>query len=127
VSAFVYDTGALLAAEKHDGRFGRFHRARAQGRVNRIYVPVVVLAQAWRGGPQVQISRLLKDCEILPDTESVGRAAGTACAKAGTSDVVDAIVVMTALVTNSVVVTSDPDDLGRLASALGQKLPMLVV
>jgi predicted nucleic acid-binding protein len=85
------------------------------------------LAQAWRGGPQVLMSRLLKDCEIVPDTEQVGRWAGVACAQAGTSDVVDAIVVMTALATDSTVVTSDPGDLERLASALGRKLPMLVV
>jgi hypothetical protein len=127
VSAFVYDTGALLAAEKNNNVFGKIHRDRARGRIDRIFVPVVVLAQAWRGGPQPRLSRLLQDCEIMPDTEAVGRWAGVACAKAGTSDVVDAIVVMTALATSSTVVTSDPGDLERLATALGRKLPMLVV
>jgi predicted nucleic acid-binding protein len=127
VSAFVYDTGALIAAERHNDVFGRLHRHRTRGRVDRIFVPVVVLAQAWRGGPQPMLSKVLKDCEILPDTEQVGRWAGMACAKAGTSDVVDAIVVMTALATDSTVVTSDPGDLRRVASALGRKLPMFVV
>jgi predicted nucleic acid-binding protein len=127
VNSFVYDTGALLAIERSDQRFGHFHRRRVVDRGGQAFVPVVVLAQAWRGGPQVLMSRLLKDCEILPDTEAVGRAAGTVCAKAGTSDVMDAIVVMTALATGSAVVTSDPTDLERLATALGRKLPMLVV
>lgn len=127
MSGFVYDTGALLAAERHDDRFGRIHRNRMESGVHRVYVPVVVLAQAWRGGPQPRISRLLKDCEILPDTEALGRAAGTACARAGTSDVVDAIVVMTALATGSAVVTSDPHDMEKLAAAFGRKLETLVV
>jgi hypothetical protein len=32
-------------------------------------VPVVVLAQTWRGGPQHQISRVLQGCDILPDDQ----------------------------------------------------------
>jgi predicted nucleic acid-binding protein len=127
VNSFVYDTGALLAIERSDQRFGQFHRRRVVDRRGRAFVPVVVLAQAWRGGPQPLLSRLLQDCEVVPDSEAVGRRAGVACARAGMSDVVDAIVVMTALVTDSTVVTSDPVDLERLASALGRKLPMLVV
>lgn len=127
MTSWVYDTGALLAAERSDMRLGQLHRRRIVDKGERAFVPVVVLAQAWRGGPQALVSRMLKDCEILPDSEEVGRAAGTACARAGTSDVVDAIVVMTALATRSAVVTSDPKDLQRLATALGRKLPMLVV
>lgn len=41
-------------------------------------IPAVVLAQAWRGGPQARLSRVLKSCDIVPDDESVGRAAATA-------------------------------------------------
>jgi predicted nucleic acid-binding protein len=123
----VYDTGALLAAERRDRRLGLIHQKRVDSREAKAIVPVVVLAQAWRGGPQPGLSRVLKDCEILDDTEVVGRAAGVACARAETSDVVDAIVVVTALARNAAVVTSDPGDLERLATALGRKLPMLVV
>jgi hypothetical protein len=45
-------------------------------------VRVVVLAQAWRGGSQHQISRVLKGCDI-GDDERTGRAAEVACAASG--------------------------------------------
>lgn len=90
-------------------------------------VPVVVLAQAWRGGPQAALSRLLKGCLIVPDSESVGRRAGGACAAARTSDVVDAIVVVTAMAHDAVVVTSDKGDLARLAHALDVPLQVHLV
>jgi predicted nucleic acid-binding protein len=85
-------------------------------------VPVVVLAQAWRGGPQHQISRVLKACDIVPDDEHTGRAAGIACAASATTDVVDAIVVATAVRHQAPVVTSDRGGLSRIADAIGVKL-----
>lgn len=78
-------------------------------------VPVVVLAQAWRGGPQQNVSRLLKGCQMI-DTDELMSQAGTLCATAGTSDVVDALVVVIALRYRAAVVTSDPGDIGRLAT-----------
>ena len=35
---------------------------------------------------------VLKACDIVPDDERIGRAAGVACAASGTADVVDASV-----------------------------------
>ncbi len=60
----VYDTGALLAAERRNPDFLALHDELTAARIRPI-VPVVVLAQAWRGGPQHQISRVLKGCDIL--------------------------------------------------------------
>lgn len=74
------------------------------------------------GGPQASLSRLLRGCRIDADTEALGRAAGRTCALAGTADIVDAIVVVTAVLQHAAVLTSDPGDLGRLASALGTEL-----
>lgn len=90
-------------------------------------VPVVVLAQAWRGGPQAHLSRLLRGCRIQPDDEHVGRAAGAACARSGTTDVMDAIVVVSALRHDALVVTSDPEDLAHLADALDRKVQTYAV
>ncbi|MGH3852942.1 MAG: hypothetical protein ACRDR6_05475 [Pseudonocardiaceae bacterium] len=119
--ALLYDTGALVAAERRQPLIWRLHdRANAAGIVP--VVPVVVLAQAWRGGPQPNLSRLMRGCRIVPDDEIAGRAAGRACAVAGTSDVVDALVVVIATQLGAPVVTSDPDDLAHLASSLGTKL-----
>ncbi len=119
--AIVYDTGALLAAERRNPDVLALHDEVTAARIRPI-VPVVVLAQAWRGGPQHQISRVLKGCDILPDDERTGRAAGLACAASGTADVVDAIVIATAVRHQAPVVTSDPRDLTRIADALGVKI-----
>jgi predicted nucleic acid-binding protein len=121
MAALVYDTGALLAAERRSPDFLALHDEVTAARIRPI-VPVVVLAQAWRGGPQHQISRILKGCDILPDDAATGRAAGVACAASGTADVVDAIVIATAVRYQAAVVTSDPGDLTRLASAIGVKV-----
>ena len=119
--AIVYDTGALLAAERRNPDFLALHDEATAARIRPI-VPVVVLARAWRGGPQHQVSRVLKGCDILPDNAATGRAAGVACAASGTSDVVDAIVVATAVRHQAAVVTSDPGDLTRIADAIGVKI-----
>lgn len=113
----VYDTGALLAAERRSTHLWALHdEMLARDVVPR--VPVAVLAQAWRGGPQASLSRLLRGCRVEPDTEALGRAAGAACAAASRADVVDALVVVNALRYDAVVFTSDPDDLHQIAAAL---------
>ncbi|AUY52323.1 PIN domain-containing protein [Streptomyces sp. CB01881] len=122
----VYDTGALLAAERRNPDFLALHDELTAAHIRPI-VPVVVLAQAWRGGPQHQISRVLKGCDVLPDDQRIGRAAGIACGASGTSDVVDAIVVATAVQHQAAVVTSDPDDLTHLADSIGVKLRLFTV
>jgi|ERR1700722_8035608 predicted nucleic acid-binding protein len=122
----VYDTGALLAAERRDPDFLALHDELTAARIRPV-VPVVVLAQAWRGGPQHQISRLLKGCDIVPDDERTGRAAGVACGASGTADVVDAIVVTTAVRYQAPVVTSDSGDITRIAEALGLQIRLYAV
>jgi predicted nucleic acid-binding protein len=121
VPSIVYDTGALLAAERRNPDFLALHDEVTAAKI-RPLVPAVVLAQAWRGGPQHQISRVLKGCHILPDDERTGRSAGVACAASGTADVVDAIVVATAVRHQAPVVTSAPGDLTRIADAIGVKI-----
>ncbi len=121
MATIVYDTGALLAAERHNPDFLALHDQLTAARIRPI-VPVVVLAQTWRGGPQHQISRLLKACDIVPDDERTGRAAGVACAASGTADVVDAIVIATAVRHQAPIVTSDRGDLSRITDAIGVKV-----
>lgn len=122
----TYDAGALLAAERADRRLWALHR-RSLERGQRPTVPAAVLAQAWRGGPQADLSRLLSGCRIDSMDETAGRRAGEACGKARTSDVVDAAVVVGALGRNDLVVTSDRDDLVRIARALGSRLDVVRV
>jgi predicted nucleic acid-binding protein len=121
--AIVYDAGALLAAERRNPELLALHDEITAARIRPI-VPVVVLAQVWRGGPQHHISRLLKACDILPDDQAAGRAAGVACAASGTADVVGAIVIATAVRHQAPVVTSDPGDLTRIADSIGVKVQL---
>jgi hypothetical protein len=117
----TYDTGALLAAEADRVDLRALHRESLRSQVRPV-VPAPVLAQAWHGGPQHNLSRLLRGCDVEPVSEDHAREAGRACGVAGTSDVVDAAVVVLGLARDDLVVTSDEDDLRHLAAALGRRL-----
>jgi len=122
----TYDTGALLAAERNQRTLWALHR-RALERGVRPTVPAGVLGQAWRGGPQAELSRLLKGCRIETLDETRSRAAGQACACTGSSDVIDATVVVGAIARADLVVTSDPDDIAHIADGLNTRLDILTV
>jgi predicted nucleic acid-binding protein len=126
VSGVTYDAGALIAAERNSFSMWAFHR-RLLERGVRPTLSTAVLGQVWRGGPQAQLSRLLRGCRIAPLSESEARAAGTALANSGSSDLVDAVVVVTALAREDLIVTSDPNDLRRIAGAIGGTIPLHVV
>jgi len=123
---YVYDAGVLIAIDGGVRRMWAIHRLAAEeGR--RIVVPAVVVGQAWRDGArQVQLGRLLATCEVLPTGVEVAKAAGLLCGRAGTGDVIDAVVAVTALSLGAIVFTSDPHDLARLSGASGAK-PGLVI
>lgn len=124
MAGLTYDTGALVAAEGSDRVLWALHR-RALERGVRPVVPAGVLGQAWRGGPQAELSRALKGCRIEALDEARSRAAGQACGRSRTADVIDATVVVGAIARNDVVVTSDPNDMKRIASALNASLEVL--
>lgn len=126
VSGVTYDAGALIAAERHSGSAWTLHRE-LLARGEHPTLPTVVLGQVWRGGQQARLSRFVRGCRIEPFIEQHARAAGAALAASGSSDLVDAAVVVTALARDDLVVTSDPDDLRRIASALGRELAVHVV
>ncbi|MEX2621963.1 MAG: PIN domain-containing protein [Egibacteraceae bacterium] len=109
----VYDTGALVAGERGNRGMWALHEAALRDRLSPL-VPAGVLAQAWRGGPQANLSRLLAGCVVTPLDEPLARAAGALCGKARTADIVDASVVVLAQLAGAAIVTGDPADLHRL-------------
>lgn len=123
---YVYDVGALIAIDNDDRRMWALHHlAVEEGRT--VIVPAVVVGQAWRDSRrQIQLGRFLQSCEIVPIGVEIAKAAGTLCGRAGTSDVVDATVVVMSLARGAIVFTSDPGDITALAAASGAK-PRLVV
>jgi predicted nucleic acid-binding protein len=126
VNGVTYDAGALIAAERGSHTLWALHR-RLLERGVRPTVSTVVLGQAWRGGPQAQLSRLLRGCRIEPLSEPQARSAGAALAASKGRDAIDAVVVVTALARDDLVVTSDPDDLRRIATAIGGTAALYVV
>lgn len=126
MSGVTYDAGALIAGERNSEQMWSLHR-RSLARGEWPTVSAGVLGQVWRGGPQAQLSRLLIGCRVAPLTEAEARAAGSALAKSGANDLIDAVVVVTALARDDLVVTSDPEDLTLLAAAVGGSLRMHVV
>ena len=126
MAGITYDAGALIAADRGDRRVWALHR-RALERQLIPTVPAGVLAQAWRKPSQAQLARLLKGCQVEALEEQRAKAAGAACGQAGTSDVVDAAVIVGAVSRQDIVVTSDPSDLRRLADSLGVDVTLEIV
>lgn len=85
-------------------------------------MPAGVLGEAWRGGPQTQLSRLLKGCRIEALSEGQARAVGVLAARSGLSDTVDLAVVEGALRRNDAVTTSNPTHIEQVADAVGRPL-----
>lgn len=126
MNGITYDAGALIAAERGLESVWLLHR-RLLERGLRPTLPTVVLGQVWRGGPQAQLSRFLRGCRIEPFTQQQARAAGEALAASNGRDLIDAAVVITALARNEMVLSSDPGDLRRIASAIGRPLTVHAV
>jgi hypothetical protein len=116
MAGVTLDAGGLIALDRNDRRVvALLARAREVGA--HITIPATALAQAVRRPErQVRLSRLIRQPTTAVvaldrvDATNVGRL----LAASGTSDVVDAHVVVCARRTDQQVVTSDPGDLRRL-------------
>lgn len=118
--AIVLDAGALIAFERGDGRMRALVREALKAGI-RLIVPAGVVGQVWRGSARrVPLRALLKGPTtfVSPLDQVLAEAAGVLCARTGTSDVIDASVVLVARRARAVVVTSDVEDLRTLDPAL---------
>ena len=108
----VLDAGAFIAVERRNREIVRLVR-----RFEEEKVPLVtsagVVAQVWRGGvrDQVPVVFLLRKTDVLDLTYRVARAIGSLLGRRGTSDPVDAHLVILAQERGWPILTSDPDDL----------------
>ena len=119
--SYVYDAGALIAIDGNDLEMWAIHKA-ALAEDREIVIPAIVVGQAWRDGTkQARLARFLRTCQIEPTDVQTAKAAGVLCGKAGTSDVVDATVMVTALAHYAIIVTSDHKDMNDLAEATGAR------
>jgi hypothetical protein len=116
MTGLTLDVGALIAFERNDRRTVSVI-ARAVARRIPLAAPAGVVGQVWRDGRrQVRLVRLLGSGAVEIDSldDARARAAGQLCGAAGTSDVIDASVVLCARARGHGVLTSDPGDLQRL-------------
>jgi hypothetical protein len=119
-AGLTFDAGALIALDRGDSRLLALLQEAFRRRLA-LRVPAGVIGQAWRDGRrQATLARFLRAAEVEVSVldGDAARAAGELCAASGTSDVIDATVVITARPTRDVVLTSDPGDLLRLDPTL---------
>ena len=119
MTALVLDAGALVAVDRGD-RPMIARLAVAQQHGLELRSNTMVVAQVWRDrqGRQASLARLLRAVDVRAISHEDGRQAGVLLGQAGTTDPVDATVVLLARPGDRIL-TSDPGDLTRLASAAG--------
>ena len=122
--SLVLDTGALIALERNERQMWVRLKAAQQGG----HLPMThagVLGQVWRGGPrQARLSQALAGIDVRPLDEHMGKETGRLLGAAGMSDVIDAAVILLSQ-DGDEIVTSDHDDLERLASASGRHIELI--
>lgn len=126
MSTVVYDAAVLVAADRNERRAWAEHKARLELGVIPL-VPAPVVAQVSRSPHQAQLRRFLTGCAVIPLGESEAHEAGRLLGITRTADVVDAVVVTTALREKAIILTSDPDDIGRLVRASGREVAVVTM
>jgi hypothetical protein len=121
VSALILDAGALVAADRGDrGMIARLRASHQHGLELRSNA--IAVAQVWRDqhGRQANLAQLLHAVDVREISQQDGRNAGALLAAAGTTDPIDATVVLLAGPGDRIM-TSDPRDITRLAAAAGNR------
>ncbi len=124
-SGVLYDTGVLIAADRDNRRLWALH-ARALQRGVRPIVPAGCVVEAWRGGRQPNLARLLDGCEVeLLDDIRAKRSGTLRAGVTGSVSAVDATVVETAIRRGAAIVTSDRYDIESLAVAAKRRVAII--
>ena len=126
MSAVVYDAAVLVAADRNERRAWAAHKARLEFGIIPL-VPAPVVAQVSRSPRQAQLRRFLTGCAVVPLGESEAHEAGRLLGLTRTADVVDAVVVTTALRQKAMILTGDRVDMERLVRASGRDVDVATV
>jgi len=120
VSGAVFDSGALIALERGDRAIAVLLDEAREARET-ITVPAGCVAQTWRDPRrQARLASFLRlgTVAVVPLDDEDARRVGLRLAATGSTDVVDAHVALCGQRLGQVVVTSDPDDITRLAPSV---------
>ena len=126
MSAVVYDAAVLVAADRNERKAWAEHKVRLELGVIPI-VPAPVVVQASRSPQQAQLRRFLTGCVVTPLGETEAHEAGRLLSMTKTADVVDAVVVTTAIRHKATILTSDSDDMERLVPASGREVTVAAI
>ncbi len=119
----ILDAGFFVSTDRGERRAREFLTA-AQSKGRQLHSTHPVLAQVWRDGSrQARLARLLEAIELHPMDD--GRPVGSLLARAGTSDVVDAHLVVTAVRLSEPIMTADTADIEKLVAALSGPRPVV--
>ena len=120
----VYDSGAVISADRNNRRMWALH-ARALQRGVRPIVPAGCVAEVWRER-QPNVARLLDGCEVEAlDMETAKRAGTLRVGLPGEIGPIDATVVETSLRRRCAVVTSDRTDIEALARSASRRIGII--
>ena len=122
----VYDAAVLVTADRNERRASAEHKARLELGLVPV-VPAAVVVQVSRSPQQVQLRRFLTGCMVVPPGETEAHEAGRLLGLTKTADVVDAVVVTTALRQKATILTGDPDDIERLIGASGREIAVAAI
>ena len=119
MSALVLDAGALIAIDRDDRAVVAQLRVASRNGLD-LRTNAMVVAQVWRDsrGRQARLAMLLQAVDVCLIDQAAGREAGELLGKAGTSDPIDATVILLAQHGDRIL-TSDPDDVRHLAATAG--------
>ena len=126
MSTVVYDAAVLVAADRNERRAWAEHKVRLELGVVPL-VPAPVVAQVSRSPRQTQLRRFLTGCAVVPLGESEAHEAGRLLGMTRTADIVDAVVVTTALRGKATILTGDPGDIERLVRASGHAVAVVAI
>jgi hypothetical protein len=114
----VYDAAVLVAADRNNRSVWAEHRVRLEASLAPM-IPAPVVAQVSRAPSQANLRRLLRGCEVVAFDQTDAHTVGRLLAASGTSDVIDAALVILAMRRGADVRTGDGDDIRRLVAASG--------
>ena len=122
MSSLILDAGALIAIDRDDRSVVAQLRVAASNGLE-VRTNSMVVSQVWRDGRgrQATLARFLQGVDVHPIDQTVGRRAGELVGTAGTSDTIDATVVLLAAAGDRLL-TSDPSDLQHLATTAGTQV-----
>lgn len=121
----ILDSGALIAVDRNDRKMIA-RLVVAYQNDDEVKTHPMVVAQVWRDGRgrQAQLAGALRGIDVVPIDADLGKRCGELLGTAGSSDPIDAAVVLIAR-DGDTILTSDDDDIRRLAAAAGRRVAVV--